>query len=56
MDPDICYHEYLEAMNDLDLVTAKEERSHLMEWLNKGGFEPNWTPEEKYFFLSCRFK
>ena len=31
--------------------SAIESASNLKEWLERGGFEPKWTPKEKKSFL-----
>lgn len=56
MDPNTCYSEYIFAMNTGNVSTAKEKRRELLEWLSRGGFEPDWTPADKEWFMVQRFK
>lgn len=56
MDPNTCYSEYIFAMNTGNVSTAKEKRRELLEWLSRGGFEPDWTPADKEWFMVQRFR
>ncbi len=47
MDPNACFRQFLQALDDNDLDLAIEYRVSLREWLDKGGFAPDWTKEEK---------
>jgi hypothetical protein len=63
MDPNATWQAYLEALaecsmhhnttkEDFDAQTrAYEHRQSLREWLLRGGFEPDWTTNEKLLFL-----
>lgn len=52
MDPNTCYQLWLQTKDDNNLFEdACEHWCDLMEWLSKGGFEPNWTPSERYEFI-----
>lgn len=54
MDPNICYHNWLYALDHDDFEAANEYRNELLYWLSRKGFEPKWTEEEKQFFLDWR--
>lgn len=46
MDPNACWKEMIDAMNDGDKELAKEFAIDLRNWLHRGGFEPNDYNEE----------
>lgn len=54
MDPDVCYAEYIEAKNNNNFSLAMKKANELMEWLRKGGFEPDWTSGQKLSFLGSK--
>ena len=49
MDPDVCYQEMVDAIEEVDrlLALARERAVALHEWLGGGGFHPSQaSPEE----------
>ena len=48
MDPDVTYREWLYGD---DAVQAWID---LKDWLRRGGFEPNWTPEQRRTFMAWK--
>lgn len=42
MDPDACLKRFWRAVKDGDWEEAREARSDLQGWLNRGGFAPDW--------------
>lgn len=48
MDPTAAYRRW--STGD-DLSEMKEAAEDLIEWLNRGGFQPKWTAEQKRHFL-----
>ena len=52
MDPNACFESFLDAISEHDIDEAKYTKEDLISWLNRGGFEPNWSPEQKKHFLS----
>lgn len=51
MDPNKVLLEFLTAVDESDMLGAQNAADSLAAWLGKGGFEPNWLPEEKDAFL-----
>lgn len=43
MDPQACLQEYWEAYNKADRETCNERYDALRSWLERGGFEPDWS-------------
>lgn len=64
MDPNVAWKRYLEALAvvvDTSCYTdeghearktADEYRQALLAWIFNGGFEPDWTPNERLLFLA----
>lgn len=50
MDPNACLRRFLDALNERDHREAREAHNDLLIWLRRGGFEPDWTPEERARF------
>lgn len=42
MDPNSCLRELSIALSESNWEVAFEHRDTLREWLDRGGFEPNW--------------
>jgi hypothetical protein len=55
MDPDATYERWLQAVADGDNEEARYAHSDLMEWLNRGGFEPRWTSSEREQFVDWNY-
>ncbi len=51
MDPNATLLAFLTAVDERDMLGAQSAADSLATWLGKGGFEPNWLPEEKEAFL-----
>jgi hypothetical protein len=52
MVPNACFESLLDAISENDIDEAKYTKEDLISWLNRGGFEPNWSIEQKKHFLS----
>jgi hypothetical protein len=53
MDPTQCYLEMFTAMQEGDLVMARERALALREWLIKGGFSPpGYSPAKVRDYLN----
>lgn len=51
MDPTACYKRWQRALLEEDTDEAKAAYNDIRVWLDRGGFEPSWTPlERKQFF------
>ncbi len=51
MDPDQAYQDFCRALLEEDAETARERYNGLRAWMERGGFEPAWTPaQRKQFF------
>ena len=42
MDPNECFRVILDLLYDGRIEEARERITDLKEWMDKGGFEPNW--------------
>jgi len=42
MDPDAALTRYWEAVDAGDIAEARDAKSDLMDWIERGGFEPDW--------------
>lgn len=51
MDPNACYLRWMSAIADEDSEEAAEAYNALRAWLERGGFEPSWTPSERRTFF-----
>ena len=51
MDPNATLQAFLTAINENDALGAQESADNLAAWLGRGGFEPNWLPEEREAFF-----
>lgn len=61
MDPNQTWQDYLAIVREILrcsgaekeelLVEASLMRINLITWLNAGGFEPDWTENERLLFL-----
>lgn len=52
MDPTTAYYRWAEAVAEGDRHEANEHYIALRAWLERGGFEPSWTPEDRADFFS----
>jgi hypothetical protein len=52
MDPNATLARWALALADNEAQEAREAGEDLTLWLARGGFEPDWTPEEKAQFLA----
>lgn len=52
MDPNAAYELFVEAMADGRREDVYNHGSDLAGWLRKGGFEPQWTSDERDVFIS----
>jgi len=43
MDPDAALARYWNAVDEGDVEEARDAKGALMEWLSRGGFEPDWA-------------
>jgi hypothetical protein len=43
MDPDAALARYWSAIEDGDIAEAREAKGDLMNWIERGGFEPDWV-------------
>ena len=50
MDPTKTFELFLKALLDGHWQDAEEHYANLKEWLDKGGFEPNWNEPQKKVF------
>lgn len=51
MDPDQAYKDFCRALLEEDAEHARESYNALRAWIERGGFEPGWTPAaRKQFF------
>ena len=51
MDPTACYKRWWRAVLQEDTDEARAAYHDLRTWLDRGGFEPGWSPaERKQFF------
>jgi hypothetical protein len=42
MDPTECLYEFLCALHERDFATMEDRCADLIQWLEKGGFQPNY--------------
>lgn len=54
MDPQATLERWRDAVASRDRGAAKEAWCDLANWISKGGFEPQWTAEEREAFSSWR--
>ena len=52
MDPDATYERWRRAARTGNDQAAADAHSDLMEWLNRGGFEPRWTEKQRAGFMA----
>ena len=52
MDPDACYQAFINSIEENEFDEATHARDILLGWLAQGGFEPDWSIEQKEYFLS----
>lgn len=43
MDPNACLETIARALETKAYSRAKEYREYLIEWIAKGGFQPDWS-------------
>jgi hypothetical protein len=55
MDPDACYRRFLDAQASGDLLDAQLACRDLCQWIDRGGFMPAWSADERkaFFAYSC---
>lgn len=51
MDPNTTWEIYQYSVSEGDLDTAREVAIDLRDWIENGGFEPNWSKNQKERFL-----
>jgi hypothetical protein len=51
VDPTACFYRWLAAIED-DLDEALAAADDLAHWLQRGGFEPNWTAIQRTSFFN----
>ena len=54
MDPNATLAEWREAVQSEDWDTAFDRGNDLRMWLRRGGFEPEWQPEEREVFFPAK--
>lgn len=52
MDPTQAYKDFCRALLEEDASRARESYNAVRVWLDKGGFEPSWTPAERRQFFT----
>lgn len=51
MDPNETFKRWQLALLEEDTTEAKEAYNNLRAWLERGGFEPNWRPQDRKQFF-----
>jgi hypothetical protein len=46
MDPDACWRDLVEAIQESDYKTAGERAEDLLGWMKRGGFPPKINPRK----------
>jgi len=49
MDPDATWREYCQAVRESRLHDADELCDALCQWLDRGGYPPQWDSEPDYY-------
>lgn len=49
MDPDACFQRYLDTESSDERQDACRD---LCQWIDRGGFEPQWSSEERRAFFA----
>ena len=52
LDPTECYRRFCVALLEEDTDEAREAYNDLRAWLERGGFEPVWTPVQRRQFFT----
>ena len=52
MDPDEAFKLWQNAVDAEDFTSAEEHADDLSEWIERGGYEPNWTESGRNDFHS----
>ncbi len=52
MDPDATYARWRRAVRNKDWEDAENAHWDLMNWINRGGFEPHWTDRQRLRFMN----
>jgi hypothetical protein len=50
MDPTACFHRFLDAEDLGQRDEARAAAQDLVDWLRRGGFEPEWSHSEERAF------
>lgn len=51
MDPNECYARFCAALHKGELSEANEAHADLTEWLDNGGFDPDWSKDGRREFM-----
>lgn len=51
MDPQACLQRFIDALAEKDTDEARDAHADLIEWIERGGFEPLWEgiSREEFF-------
>ena len=52
MDPNAAFERWREALRNHDRIEALDAAEALAGWLERGGFEPDWTEPVKVSFIA----
>lgn len=52
MDPQACFRRYQRATRDWDKQERQDACRDLCLWLDRGGFEPDWSPRARKEFFA----
>lgn len=52
MDPQACLERWRSALRDHDRKEEDDARNDLLAWIARGGFEPEWGPDEREQFFN----